>query len=92
MLSGSAAISNANLANSTFTIRDESSTEDAIALGETLVVAAGEGIDTAISTNTLTITAELATTSNKGVASFSANNFTVTSGAVTVTSIDGGTF
>ena len=92
MLSGSAAISNANLANSTFTIRDESSTEDAIALGETLVVAAGEGIDTAISTNTLTIAAELATTSNKGVASFSSDNFTVTTGAVTVTSIDGGTF
>ena len=85
-------VTNAKLANSTITIRDESSTEDAIALGETLVVAAGEGIDTAISTNTLTITAELATTSNKGVASFSSDNFTVTSGAVTVTTIDGGTY
>ena len=85
-------IGNSSLTNSTITIRDESSTEDAIALGETLVVAAGEGIDTTISTNTLTITAELATTSNKGVASFSSDNFTVTSGAVTVSEIDGGTY
>ena len=85
-------VTNAKLANSTFTIRDDSSTTDAIALGETLIIAGGEGIDTTIASNTLTIAAELATTSNKGVASFSADNFTVTSGAVTVTSIDGGTF
>src|SRR5210317_73781 len=85
-------VSNAKLTNSTFTIRDESSTEDAIGLGETLIVTGGEGIDTTVSSNTLTIAAELATTSNKGVASFSADNFTVTSGAVTVTTIDGGTF
>src|SRR6056300_1487533 len=85
-------IGNSSLTNSTFTIRDESSTEDAIGLGETLIVTGGEGIDTTIASNTLTIAAELATTSNKGVASFSADNFTVSSGAVTVTTIDGGTF
>jgi hypothetical protein len=85
-------VSNAKLTNSTFTIRDESSTEDAIALGETLIVTGGEGIDTTIASNTLTIAAELATTSNKGVASFSSDNFTVNTGVVTVTSIDGGTF
>src|SRR6056300_1293271 len=85
-------IGNSALTNSTFTIRDESSTEDAIALGETLIVAGGEGIETTIASNTLTIAAELATTSNKGVASFSADNFAVSSGAVTVTTIDGGTF
>ena len=33
-----------------------------------------------------------ASTTNKGVASFNTNNFTVTSGAVEVTSIDGGSF
>ena len=85
-------IANASLVNSSITIRDESSTSDAINLGETLIVTGGEGIDTAISSNTLTLSAELATTSNKGVASFSSDNFTVTSGAVTVTTIDGGTF
>src|SRR5210317_766941 len=85
-------VSNAKLTNSTFTIRDESSTEDAIALGETLIVTGGEGIDTTIASNTLTIAAELATTSNKGVASFSSDNFTVNTGVVTVTSIDGGTY
>src|SRR6056300_1405646 len=85
-------IANSSLTNSTITIRDESSTEDAIGLGETLIVTGGEGIDTTIASNTLTIAAELATTSNKGVASFSADNFAVSSGAVTVTTIDGGTF
>ena len=85
-------ISNAELANSSFTIRDESSTSDAINLGETLVITGGEGIDTSISSNTLTVTAELATTSNKGVASFSSDNFTVSTGVVTVTEIDGGTY
>ena len=85
-------VTNAKLANSTFTIRDESSTEDAISLGETLIVTGGTGIDTAISTNTLTISAELATSSNAGVATFNTDNFTVSSGDVTVTTIDGGTF
>ena len=85
-------VSNAKLTNSTITIRDESSTEDAISLGETLIVTGGTGIDTSISTNTLTISAELATSSNAGVATFNTDNFTVSSGDVTVTTIDGGTF
>jgi len=85
-------VSNAKLTNSTITIRDESSTEDAISLGETLIVTGGAGIDTSISTNTLTISAELATSSNAGVATFNTGNFTVSSGDVTVTAIDGGTF
>jgi len=99
MLAGSIAasklagsIDNAKLSNSTITITGGDASSDPIALGETLAISDGEGIDTSISANTLTIAAELATTSNKGVASFSSDNFTVTSGAVTVTSIDGGTF
>jgi hypothetical protein len=85
-------IGNSSLTNSTITITGSNSSSDAVALGETLTIANGEGIVTAMSANTLTITGEDATTSNKGVASFSSDNFTVTSGAVTVTSIDGGTF
>ena len=85
-------IGNSSLTNSTFTIADESSTTSNVALGETLQFTGGEGIDTSVSGGILTIAGELATTSNKGVASFSSDNFTVTSGAVTVTSIDGGTF
>lgn len=62
-------------------------------LGNTFLVA-GEAIDLNYvdGSNQLTITAELATTSNPGVATFNADNFTVTSGDVTITTIDGGTF
>src|SRR6056300_1737792 len=85
-------IANSSLTNSTFTIQGSDSSTDAVALGETLVIANGGGIQTAIASNTLTITGEDATTSNKGIASFSADNFAVSSGAVTVTTIDGGSF
>ena len=41
---------------------------------------------------TVTLSGVDATTSTKGVASFSADNFTVTSGAVAIAAIDGGTY
>jgi len=84
-------IGNSSLTNSIINFTTDSGNQD-IDLGDTITVSGGEGIDTSQSGDTLTIAAELATTSNKGVASFSADNFTVTSGAVTVTTIDGGSF
>jgi hypothetical protein len=76
-------IANAKLANSSITVSDGSSST-AIALGGTATFAAGEGIDVGESSGTITFSGEDASTSNKGVASFSSDNFSVTSGAVTI--------
>ena len=53
---------------------------------------AGEGMDVTNANGAITLSAEDATTSNKGIASFNSNEFTVSSGAVSITAIDGGTF
>ena len=76
-------IANSKLANSSWTISDGSNTT-AISLVNTATFAGGEGIDVAESSGTLTVTAELATETNAGVATFDGTDFTVSSGDVTV--------
>ena len=53
MLAGS--IANAKLSNSTITIQDDSSTQDAVALGETLIFEGGSGVTTTVTDNKVSI-------------------------------------
>ena len=90
MLTGS--ITRSKLANPFIRLADESSTLGQVFLEDTLEFLAGEGINTTVSQNRITISGELATSSNAGVAFFPTANFLVTSGSVAITTIDGGTY
>ena len=90
MLAGS--ITRNKLANPFIRLADESSTIGQVFLEDTLEFLAGEGINTTVSQNRITISGELATSSNAGVAFFPTANFLVTSGSVAITTIDGGTY
>ena len=76
-------VANAELVNSSITVSDGSNTT-AVSLGGTITYSAGEGMDVTESSGTVTFAGEDATVSNKGIASFSTNDFDVSSGAVSV--------
>ena len=67
----------------TFQADDENIASDTAGSAD-FFIGGGEGIDTKISGTTITIEGEEASTSNKGVASFDSNHFSVSSGAVSL--------
>lgn len=81
---GSGALSFIDAA-ATLNIADDNANTDSLALlSDTLTFSEGEGINAVVSNNTVTISAELATETNAGVATFDGTDFTVTAGDVTL--------
>ncbi len=82
-----ASVTNAMLVNSSISFNTDGGTPDVVSLGETLQIigTSAQGVFTSgPSGNVVQITVNDATTTNKGVASFSDGDFAVSSGVVTI--------
>lgn len=88
---GNGQVTNAKLANSSISLAADSGT-GTVSLGGTLTVngTSAQGISTSVATGTITVTAANATTTTKGVASFNTASFSVSSGAVSLNTVDVG--
>lgn len=80
---GNGVTSWAAVPSGSFSIAGDTGT-DSFSTGETLTFTGTDPIDTEITDGVVTISAKDATTSSKGVASFDATDFTVSSGAVSL--------
>jgi hypothetical protein len=88
-----AGVTNLQLVNSTINFVGSDTSADLVSLGETLTFAdvtgghaSGALIKSSMATNTLTLSARQASTTELGVASFNATMFSVAAGAVTIAS------
>ena len=67
-----------------FAIAAGTGTDDPVTLGDTINFQGGQSITTTVSNNNIKIDGDFATTTSKGVAQFSSDNFSVTNGVVTI--------
>lgn len=81
---GAGQLSWAAIPSGSFTIAADSGTADAFSTGETLTFEGTDPIDTLVSDNKITISAKDASTSVKGVASFNSDDFSASSGAISL--------
>ena len=86
-LSGSAGITNANLANSFIRITDETSTVGTVNLGDRLDFLTGNGIDTVVAGNTVRISTSAIPNSSLSNSAVLIGGNTITLGATATTSI-----